>query len=157
MDENKQSNVHANDELKLLYSVSVSDIAGFKQQQWNITNYGLLLYAAIVSIAKLLDDISKVEYAVLYALAFIIMVIGWLLITILHKSVMERRARLVRIRSYFSAEFRDCWRGGKSVEEVPDLVSRQDQKTSLVWFFNSIFGFSFIIASWILYKLSCSS
>jgi|KBSMisStandDraft_5_1062788.scaffolds.fasta_scaffold03142_11 hypothetical protein len=42
-------------ELRLLYEVSVADLAFFRQQQWSIANYALLLYAALVGAVKLLQ------------------------------------------------------------------------------------------------------
>jgi hypothetical protein len=53
-DEEKESPVPGkiNDELRLLYTSCVSEIADFKRQQWNVANYGLLSYAAIASLPK---------------------------------------------------------------------------------------------------------
>ena len=42
-------------ELQLLYTVSVSDIAGFKQQQWSVTNHSLAIQAALVASGQLLN------------------------------------------------------------------------------------------------------
>lgn len=43
--------VHDREELRLLYQVSVSDIAFFKQQKWWGINYILAIFAAILFIA----------------------------------------------------------------------------------------------------------
>lgn len=145
------------EELRLLYSVSVSDIAGFKQQQWHVTNYGLLLYAAIVSIPKIVDNLLLNEFGVLYVASFGVMVAGWYLVGLLHKSIQERRARLVECRKLFTKEFMIAWRGGKSEEEAPDLPDRPEEKTSLLWLFRVIFGIGFLVDSWILYRLACAT
>jgi len=50
-DTHKQSN----EELRLLYQTSVTELEFFKRQQWSVTNYGLLLYAATVSLARIFD------------------------------------------------------------------------------------------------------
>lgn len=157
MVEEKQQNEREHDELRLLYSMSVSDIANFKQQQWKVTNYGLLIYAAIVSLPKFAGHLTQVEYVLLYVAAFAVMATGWYLIALLHKSIGERRSRLVEIRKNFSKTFMHCWRGGKSENEVPDNVDRPNKKTGLVWFFQVLFGIGFIVVCWLLYKLSCAA
>jgi uncharacterized membrane protein len=48
------------EQLRLLYSSCVAEIAGFKGQQWKTTNNALLVYAAIVSIAKTIETLSHV-------------------------------------------------------------------------------------------------
>lgn len=156
MTEEEQQNERQYDELRLLYSISVSDIALFKQQQWKVTNYGLLIYAAIVSIAKFAGRLTQTEYAFLYVAAFVVMATGWYLIALFHKSIRERRSRLVEIRKNFSQTFMHCWRGGEAEDRVPDNVDRPDRKTSLLWFFQVVFGVGFIVVSWLLYKLLCA-
>ena len=53
--ETKNTNVDLNErdreELRLLYNVSASDIASFKQQQWSVTNHALALHAAFLFVA----------------------------------------------------------------------------------------------------------
>ncbi len=45
------------EEVKLLYNVTVADLAFFKRQQWIVTNYAVLVYAALTAVgAKLLPD-----------------------------------------------------------------------------------------------------
>ena len=139
------------------WPISVNDIAGFKQQQWHVTNYGLLLYAVILSIPKIVDDLLPIEFGILYVASFGVMVAGWYLVGLLHKSIQERRARLVECRKLFTKEFMIAWRGGKSEEEVPDLPDRPEEKTSLVWFSRVIFGIGFLVDSWILYHLTCAT
>lgn len=39
-------------DLRLLYQISVNDIALFKQQQWRATNYAVLSYVAVVAAAS---------------------------------------------------------------------------------------------------------
>ena len=61
-EESKEKQV--NDELRLLYTSCVSEIAGFKQQQWQVTNYGLLLFAAVASIPKVVTKLTQLEFFV---------------------------------------------------------------------------------------------
>ena len=157
MAETDTDNERVFDELRLLYSVSVSDISGFKQQQWKITNYALLLYAAIFSIAKFTKDLNNVEFALLYIAAFLVMVSGWFLVGTFHKSIQERRARLVEIRKHCTEEFMSAWRGGKTEAEVPNRVGRPNKITSLLWFFQIVLGIGFIVVSWLLYRIMCAA
>lgn len=68
------------EELRLLYTVTISDIASFKQQQWHITNYALLLLAAVVAIQRFLSDITQAKYWVLFLAAFGVVIAGWYLL-----------------------------------------------------------------------------
>jgi hypothetical protein len=141
------------DELRLLYSVCVSDITEFKALQWRITNYGLLLYAAIVSVPKLLTHLSPLEVVVLYLLAVAILLTGWHLIKGYHRSIRNRRERLIAIRREFTDEFKLAWRAGKSSEQLPDRIESASIKTSLLWLFQTIFALGFLIVFWLLYRL----
>ena len=142
------------EELRLLYSVTVSDIAGFKQQQWRITNYGLLLYVAIASIPKLLDELSQAEFVFLWLISLVVMITGWVLIGMFHDSLKTRWERLTEIRTNsFAEEFRNAWRGGKAKEVFPDNPTN---KICLSWFFRAIFLIGFVFNSWILYRMYCA-
>jgi hypothetical protein len=145
------------EELRLLYQVSVSDIAAFKQQQWNITNYGLLLYAAIVAIPKLFNNnaaLSYIEYFGLFLAAFVVLASGWFLLGMFATSIQHRRCRLTETRQEFTELFRKCWRGGKPESQITD---RPDDKPSLLWFFRTVLGVGFITVSWLLFKFTCAT
>lgn len=142
------------EELRLLYSVTVSDLAGFKQQQWNVTNYGLLLYAAIASVPQLIGKITQGEVAFLWLTSLAVMITGWILQWMLRASLVARWERLTEIRKkHFSEEFRSAWRGGKPEEIAPDEPSN---RISLLWFFQVIFLVGFVFDSWILYRIACA-
>ena len=137
-----------NDELRLLYTSCVSEIAGFKQQQWQITNYGLLLYAAVASVPKVVVKPTQCEFLLLYAVAFIILAAGWYLIGLFSTSIQERRARLIEIRTkHFTDEFNAAWRCGKSENEAPDVLT---EKTNLLIFFQGVFVVGFFAVCWLL-------
>ena len=106
------------DELRLLYNC-VAEIASFKQHQWQLTNYGLLLYAAVASLPKLFGKLTEAEYASLHFLLLVIVAAGWFILGLFADSIQVRRSRLTEIRKYFSTEFREAWRYGRPESEVP--------------------------------------
>lgn len=141
MTEDESNEKRKNDEFRLLYTSCVSEISSFKQQQWQITNYGLLLYVAIASIPKLVAKLTQLEYFLLYLGAFAILTAGWLLLGMFSASIQERRGRLAETRKHFTDEFMAAWRCGKTKSEAPDVP---EEKPSLLWFFRVVFvvGFS---------------
>lgn len=154
MSEDNDSN-RKYEELRLLYSVTVADIAGFKQQQWKITNYGLLLYAAIASVPKLLEKLAQAEFIVLWLTSLAVMVSGWVLVWMFHASLKARWERLTEIRKrHFTEEFRSAWRGGRPEEAVPDDPTN---RISLIWFFGAIFLVGFLFDTWFLYRMYCAT
>jgi hypothetical protein len=107
------------EELHLLYTVSASDIAGFKQQQWSVTNHALAIQAALVAVGQLLKEpLCGWERWMLVVLVGITAVVGGSVLVGLHRSIEERRERLRRIRAHFGKPFSDAW----SVCKQPDQV-----------------------------------
>ncbi len=142
------------DELRLLYSACVSEIDSFKKQQWQTTNYGLLLYAAIVSIPKLLGTLNQVEYFILFVSAFSVAASGWYLVGVLAESIQIRRERLIETRKSFSKEFMNAWRYGKTEAKVLDTL---EAKRKLLWFFRSVFLVGFGAVCWLLVRFVCAT
>lgn len=154
MAEQQSNEKQKGDELRLLYTACVSEIASFKQQQWQITNYGLLLYATIVSIPKLLATLNHVEYFVLFAVAFGILAFGWFLLGLLASSIQLRRERLTEARKQFTPDFMKAWRGGKPEAEARD---KPEDKVSLLWFFRAVLVVGFGAACWLLVRYACAT
>ena len=154
MTEQQSNEEQKNDELRFLYTACVSEIDSFKKQQWQITNYGLLLYAAIVSIPKLLGTLNQVEYFVLFAVAFSVVASGWYLVGVLADSIQVRRKRLIETRKQFTKEFMNAWRYGKTEAEVPDKL---EAKLQLLWFFRSVFLVGFGAVCWLLVRFACAT
>lgn len=141
-----------NDELRLLYTSCVSEIASFKQQQWHVTNYGLLLYASIASTPKLVAaKLMEVELFLLYVGAFAILAAGLFLVGMLSSSIQERRGRQTEVRKLFTKEFMHAWRVGRAESKVPDLPQ---EKPNFLWFFRSVFIVGFGVTSWLLAKFA---
>jgi len=95
------------EELKLLYEVSVTDLAFFKQQQWVATNYGVALYVALVAIAsQLLRKPLATSYQILLSLLALAVLVGALgVLCQLQRSIELRRGRLEKVREHFGTAF----------------------------------------------------
>lgn len=131
------------DELRLLYTSCVSEIASFKQQQWNTTNYGLVSYAGIVSLTKIVATRLVVwELTALYMLTGAVLLAGIYFVCMLDKSIQLRRGRLSAVRGYFAKEFRDAWLAGRP----------EERKQSLLWFFLAVFAVGFVVTVRLLTK-----
>jgi hypothetical protein len=102
---------HAKDEeLRLLYELTVSDLTYFKTQQWSVANYSLLLFAALVATAQFLKPEPKVvERALLAFLAFLVATAAAVVLRKLQKSITVRQARLSAARAHFSRAFQQAW------------------------------------------------
>ena len=139
------------DEIRVLYSASIAEVAGFKQQQWQVTNYGLVLFATIASATRFLgSSIEPYEYIILGLAALAVHVSGLVLIGVLASSIQGRRERLTHIRTaYFSEAFRDAWRAGKPANEAHD---RPDEKVQLRVLFRSVYWAGFLSTLWYLWK-----
>ncbi len=112
------------EELRLLYSVSVADIAFFKQQQWSVTNYGLALHAAFLFIAYQLLNRPLVTWQLwlLIVLTWGVCIAAIGMIERLQGSVIGRRTRLERVRVHFGQPFRLAWDIHKPKDDVHWLL-----------------------------------
>lgn len=135
------------EQLRLLYSSCVAEISGFKEKQWKTTNYALLVYAAIVSIAKTAKTLSDVEWFVLFAVAAAVLGSAALVINMLADSIHTRRTRLTEVRKHFADEFMIAWGCGKPLKEI---VDDPNKKSRLDWLFFSVLGLGFAATVWLL-------
>lgn len=107
------STIDENDreELKLLYQISVSDIAFFKQQQWSATNYVIAIYAAMLLIAYQLinGSLNTWQQWLLVVLTWSAAVGGVAVVARLQNSIIGRRTRLERVRGHFGKAFENAW------------------------------------------------
>lgn len=98
------------EELRMLYQVTVSDLSYFKSQQWSVTNYALLIFAGLVGIAHLIKPLpAPCERWFLAALAIAAMVVALVILAKLQKSISVRQSRLVVARDNFSSSFKQAW------------------------------------------------
>ena len=83
-----------------LYSLFTQDITFCKQQQWSVTNYALVLDAAIVGIAQLLKDglPTKVILGVGCVCVGIVMIGTLYVLCSLQRSIDIARVRISRVK-----------------------------------------------------------
>ena len=105
-------------DLHLLYSLSVSEIAGFKQQQWSVTNHAVVIQAALVAVDQLLKGHPESwERWLLVVLIGTTAAVGGCVLIELRRSIEARRERLRRVRARLGTPFLNAWK----VCKHPDL------------------------------------
>jgi hypothetical protein len=145
MDEHRSTNTsdahrtQVSEELRLLFASCTSEIAGFKQQQWAATNYGLLGYAAFVSLSQLRPPPSAPERLALVVLEVGVLALGLHVIRRLSRSIEKRRERLAAVYKHFTPEFNEAH--GRA------------EKNSLVWFFSTAFITGCVISVYLTLRL----
>ena len=132
------------DELRLLYQVTVSDLSYFKTQQWSLTNYTLLLFAALVAAAKTLTPhLCSSERWALIALAVGTALGALVILFKLQASIRIRQARLEKIRGSFSSAFNEAWSA--------ELKSRE--YLHAVFFLRVAVVLGAIVVCWLIYRI----
>ncbi|MCI0559091.1 MAG: hypothetical protein MN733_11390 [Nitrososphaera sp.] len=137
----------AAEEIRTIYGLVVSDVQFFKLQQFRVTNYGLVLYAAVIAVPKLLEKngLSPYEYFALFIVAFVVLAAAWLLLGSLAQAIEKGRKRLDEVKKHLTDEAR----------AIVAFESAKD-KASLLWLFRAVLGVGFLIVSWLLYKMACA-
>ena len=107
------ANENAHEELKLLYQVTIGDLEFFKKQQWLVTYYCILLYGALLALARITDLEKSLFYVTVGGVTFL----SSILLLILEHSIGVRRDRLEAIRDEFSNEFKKAWKAGKKIAD----------------------------------------
>ena len=97
------------EELRPLYEVTVADLSHFKTQQWAVTNYTLLIQAAVVGIAQLLSQLRQSDRILLFLLSVAGAIAGMVVLSKLQHSIGVRQSRLRAARDEFSDEFKAAW------------------------------------------------
>jgi hypothetical protein len=94
-------------EILALYQVTTQDLVFFKSQQWTLLNYGLVALAAVAAVPQItgLNPTAIGRWVLMAAAALVTVATAWLLWR-LHGSIEERRARLQRVYTRLSDEFR---------------------------------------------------
>jgi hypothetical protein len=129
------------DELKLLYQVSVADLAYFKQQQWSIANYALLLYAGLCAAAKLLAmPVRSWEPTALSVLVAITAASASLVLWKHETAIELRRARLRAVREQFSETFHRAW----------GVEAKLDERISVCWLLQGALVLGAVVSLWVL-------
>jgi hypothetical protein len=112
------------EELRMLYQLTVSDLSYFKTQQWNVTYYALLVDAGIIGVAQALSsDITIFDRAVLGILSAVAAISALFVIGKLQRSISVRQSRLDAVRRTFSMAFARAWSAElKGNESLPSVI-----------------------------------
>jgi hypothetical protein len=131
---NDQVDDRIHSELLEFHRMAVSDIAFFKQQQWQVTNYALLLYGAIVAAPKLIGaPLTGAEYSALWIVSLIVLAAGIFLLLDIEKSLAKGRNRLPAARKYFDQEITlRVYAAGRDPESA---IITSKERSSLARFF----------------------
>ncbi len=138
----------AHSELLALQHSLVTDIAFYKQQEWQAANYGLLLYAAILGAAKLAGPkLSTVEYAALWLLALTVMLVGLYIVQDLHRALTHRRSLLPLVWRHYDEVVVAPAYGGSAALAPPK------EKSSLDHLFIFALVMGFVLSTWVLVSM----
>ena len=108
------------DHCRLVVELAQGEIHFLKRQQWLVTNYGLLLYGAIVVMARYFT--KQPERCLLAILAVIVGVAATTIVVLLHYSISKARERSLKAGDQlFSQEF---------LKEFPEYGTKRNTKFS---------------------------
>lgn len=140
-------------EVLALQELVCSDIEFFKNQQWQATYYGSLLYAAIVFVPEIVGDyFPKTGFVVLGVACFLILVSGIYVLSQLEKALVHRRELLPKLRQHFTDKALQAYGNGDRARALKPA----NEKTSLRWVFVAAYTFGFVLAIWILTLKWCA-
>lgn len=96
------------DELLMLYEASGRDSWEVKRQQWNVTYYALLVYAALIGFYKTVQVTLPVGQFVIVGLAVLMTFYGFWFLASSQLSLVAYRKTALAIERRFSESFRNC-------------------------------------------------
>ena len=132
--------------LVAVFNNSADHIQFLKKQQWTITYYCLLLYAAIVAVFKThFTNASCIERVALFSISTVLCVIGCILIFVFEKSMKDHRIIIENIYESFPEEKRIAFAktlSGSAPTDVP--LIRSTLIASLI--------IGLVIVGWLLYR-----
>ncbi len=105
--------------LGILYQVTATEIAFFKQQQWTVMNYAVGLHAALIAISQH-PATKPLTVAVGWALVFLacaIPTVAALALARLRNSIEARRLRLAQTRGLLGQVFKQAWEVPKEADD----------------------------------------
>jgi hypothetical protein len=104
------SNLSSDDEeLRLLYQITTSDLSYFKSQQWSVTYYCFLIDAALIGVAQLVLPLRATDKVLLSSLILVAAISALVVLWKLENSISIRMSRLEAIRTRFGAAFGRAW------------------------------------------------
>ena len=136
-------------DLRLLYQISVDDIAFFKQQQWRVTNYAVISYVAVVAAASIARNaehfLDVFEKPVMGALVVAVVFGAIYAIRSLGRSLQGARDCVDEIRPHLSPAFRECY------EVKWAKMDRSKRDLPFPYLFYGYVLIGAVIVGWVLY------
>ena len=130
-------------ELLILYQVTVGELSYFKTQQWSVTTYAFLLYAAIAGVKQLVGDPHGLsEKVILTCFTIIVLIAAITVITKLQDSIEVRQARLDATRMHFGEKFNAAW----------NAKSKGREYIRSVWFLHAAVSFGATVVAYIIWS-----
>lgn len=142
-------NAEEHSELLAVYQTVIADIRYWKSQQWNVTNYAVLLYVAVLGTGKILKDggvLVSTSVAALILFGFIVLLLALYVLGELEGSLKKSRGRLERVLTNFAQSIR---------EEIFENVLRAQDKTTLIRLFQFVVASGFLTVVTILWTWKC--
>jgi hypothetical protein len=116
-----ETNSHDREELRLLYTVTITDLSYFKTQQWLVANYCLLIDGGLIGVAQLIHNLNRCDRWWLAGLSIAAAVAAVIILCKLQRSIHIRHKRLSDIRTKFGAAFKAAWSAEQKKGEYMDV------------------------------------
>jgi|KBSSwiStaDraftv2_1062776.scaffolds.fasta_scaffold1531033_2 hypothetical protein len=127
IDQYTNNDARKHEELRLLYETAHKDIQDSKYQQWKVTSYGLLLFAALIVITNLILVHSQISFAGKLALCLLALLVLAFCIYInwsLQQAINIARTRMKMIRESFIPASREI---------ISKELSDKEEKFAEIW------------------------
>ena len=153
-DSQQNQPTHGHSERLAFHQLAAADVAFFKQQQWRVTNYSLVLYGSFLAVPKLLpEDISRNEFLVLAVMALVVMLASLYVLADLETSLRIGRDRLGRMRRTFDDLVLADW----APDGNPQTARQKAKdKPTLIWMFRAVIVIGFVVVEWLLFRQACA-
>jgi len=134
-----------------LQELAAADIAFYKEKQWNVANYALLLDTAIIAAAKLvISPVSPAERTGLWLAALAVAVAAVIVLHDLDRTLAKGRDRIAESRKYFNEISLKAYACGGDPNKA---LERSGDKPSLKRLFQLAVIVGFGLTSWLLSRL----
>jgi len=127
-----------------IHKATIDGIAFSKKQQWLITNYTVLIYAAVFGLAKSLGTISTGERCGLTLLAVMTLACAIALLMQIQRDLRDYRVRLEKIHDHWLTE---------EEKNVMDIKPYVNPMLRGGWFLAALIGVTAIGAGIVIYSL----
>jgi len=122
--ENQEDEKKGREDVRLVYELAGADSRFLKAQQWTVTYYVLVLYAAVFGVNDFLGNASLVEKVLLTAIAFFAFLAGCLYIQSCQQTLDRYRCWIKTFTDPKSQRLGECYKLHKEVASI--IVTETD-------------------------------